>query len=152
MAWIPVFQSLPSHPKTLLGSQLSRMDNHKFVGHLIEFWLWALDVSGEDGLLPGLPFDMLGQRAGLPHRQSENFITALIECGFLNSVEGRLVLHNWSEYGGKLQSRREKERNRQREKRGSVAPTLLDVAPTLHKRTQADQIRQEQIRSDKRTM
>ena len=131
MAWLKVEQALPTHRKTLLGAQLMSMDDHKFLGHVLHFWLWALDHATDDGLLPGLPDDVLGERAGFSKRQGRVFIETLIEAGFIDKCPRGLLLHDWPEYAGKLNERREKEKQRMANKRATLHQQPANVGRTL---------------------
>ena len=132
MAWLKVDQSLPSHRKTLMGAQLAGMDEHKFLGHLVHFWLWALDHADDNGKLPGLTHDALGQQAGLSRRQATPFIQTLIEAGFLDVVGTCLLIHDWPVYAGKLNERREKEKQRSSNNRATLHQRLTNVPRVLH--------------------
>lgn len=48
MAWIAVYQSLPSHRKTLRLQALLGMRRPQLLGHLVLLWLWAVD-NAQDG-------------------------------------------------------------------------------------------------------
>lgn len=117
MAWFKVEQSLPSHRKTLLGCQLAGMDRYKYIGHLVTFWAWALDHAGDDGQLPGLPDDMLGEMAGLTRKQGRIFIESLGEAGYLETHDGRRYIHDWSHYVGRLLDKRRRDAGRKEEER-----------------------------------
>lgn len=117
MAWIKVEQSLPSHRKALLGSQLANMDRYKYVGHLIAFWTWALDHTDDDGKLPGLPDDVLGEMAGLTKKQGRVFIESMKETHLLDVTECGYVLHNWEKYAGRLLDKRRKDAGRKADER-----------------------------------
>lgn len=120
MAWLKVDQTLVGHRKVLLGSQLASMDEHKFMGHLLRFWLWSLDHADDKGMLPGLTLDVLGQQAGLSKRQGKAFIETLIDAGFLDVIGHRLMLHDWGDYAGRLNERRTKEKQRIANKRATL--------------------------------
>ncbi len=94
------------------------MDQYKFVGHIVSFWLWALDHASDDGHLPGLPFDVLGSQSGLNKKQGRVFIESLIESGFLEGNDGRLVIHDWERYAGRLNAKRASNALRQEKYRG----------------------------------
>jgi len=96
------------------------MDEHKFMGHVLHLWLWALDHADDDGILPGLPKEVLGVQAGVPRRQCKTFIDALLESGFLDVCGTRLCIHDWTVYAGKLNERRAKERDRLAGKRATL--------------------------------
>lgn len=53
MARIEIHQSLPTHRKSLAAADHLNMEPVHFVGHLISFWLWALN-NVQDGNLEGV--------------------------------------------------------------------------------------------------
>lgn len=120
MAWIELHQTLPSHRKTLRLRRLLQIRTPQAVGHLCMLWLWALD-NAPDGDLTGFGADELAEVAGWTGRDPGRFVRALAEAGFLDAgPEGALVLHDWSDYAGRLMEQREqarlrKQRQRQRE-------------------------------------
>lgn len=114
MAWLKVEQSLPSHRKTLLGAQLACMDEHKFMGHVVHLWLWALDHADDEGCLPPIERPRIAEQAGVPKRQGAAFICSLVESGFLEDDGGYLVIHDWKRYAGKLNEKRAGNAKRQK--------------------------------------
>lgn len=114
MAWLKLEQSFPTHHKTLLGAQLMSMDEHKFMGHVLTFWLWSLDHADDTGCLPPLGCDALGQRSGVPKRQATSFMESMVTAGLVEKDGAYYVIHNWPRYAGKLNERRA--RNAQRQK------------------------------------
>lgn len=127
MAWIKVDQSLPSHRKTLIASDLLGISPVHLVGHLVTFWMWALD-NAPDGYLDGTPASVIGRIAQWEGKGSD-FVDALVSAGFLESTEDGIVIHDWPEYAGKLVERRANEKQRQRERR-ALQQQPQYVAPT----------------------
>ena len=113
MAWIAVYQSLPSHRKTLRLQALLGMRRPQLLGHLVLLWLWAVD-NAQDGRLPELSGRELGAICDLSPKRAGEFISALEQAGFLDRDGQGLRFHQWEDYGGKLlESRRNAaERNR----------------------------------------
>ena len=111
MAWLEAHQSLGLHPKTRKASRLLGITRPTLLGHLFLLWWWALDYA-PDGDVTRYGADELALAAewdGDP----EQFVAALIECrfgdgaGFLERTdEGRLLIHDWWDYAGKLVQRR----------------------------------------------
>lgn len=142
MAWIEVHQSLPSHRKIKRLKRTLKIKTAQAVGHVVMLWLWALDNAPE-GRLDGLDPEDLAEAAewqGDPVK----FVDALRECGFVDEGES-LLIHDWQEYGGRLQGQRKDRaaQNRERQKRyrdkqkehnGNVTETQ-DNATTLHNTT-----------------
>lgn len=116
MAWIEVHQSLPSHRKIKRLKRTLKIKTAQAVGHVVMLWLWALDNAPE-GRLDGLDPEDLAEAAewqGDPVK----FVDALRECGFVDEGES-LLIHDWQEYGGRLQDQRKDRaaQNRERQKR-----------------------------------
>ena len=121
MAWLMVDQALPSHRKILIGAQLVSMDEHKYMGHVVHLWLWALDHADDrTGALPVLPDDMIGIQAGLPKRQARGFVESMVDVGLLRRDGHALLIKDWWIYGGKLNEKRRKDRERMQNSRATV--------------------------------
>jgi hypothetical protein len=120
MAWIPSYQSVASHRKTLRLCALLGIRPPQAVGHLHILWHWALDNAGPDGDL-GDCMDAEIAMAAMWDGDPSLFIEALIRARFLDLDEGgRRRLHNWTLYGGKVADRRRRESDRIRSSRGSA--------------------------------
>lgn len=116
MAWIEVHQSLPPHRKIKRLKRLLKVKTPAAVGHVIMLWLWALDNAPE-GRLDGLEPEDLAEAAEWPG-DPDRFMSALVECGFVDGGDDP-VIHDWQEYGGRLQDQRKDRaaQNRERQKR-----------------------------------
>ena len=131
MAWIKSFQELGNHPKLKRAARTLGICCPQLVGHLHYLWWWALEYA-QDGDLTGYTVEDIADAAGWEGDASA-FVEALVGCGvnggagFLERGEdGRLYLHDWSDYAGKLLERRATERERIRARRTCtqyVAPT-----------------------------
>ena len=128
MAWLKVEQSFPVHRKTLLGAQLMSMDPYRFIGHVLTFWLWALDHADDTGCLPPLDCEALGQRSGVGKRQAQHFIEVLTSTGFLEVDGDYHVIHNWKRYAGALNEKRARNALRQKNFRARNALVTHDGA------------------------
>lgn len=118
MAWIETHQSLRNHRKTLFASEKLSMDKHKLIGHLLCLWWWALDNADIDGNLPpGTSAKTIANAAEIPVRNADKFLKTLVEVCFVEENGGRLCLHDWYEYAGKLNLKRKANRDRMREAR-----------------------------------
>jgi hypothetical protein len=131
MAWIELHQSLIKHPKTTKAAEIIGMDRYKFIGHLISFWLWALEYADVDGNLPGnVTITMMALAAGLGEvnsslsnslgevktrrspKQENSFVQALLNCGdenqagFLEINDGHYQIHDWRDFAGRLLEKR----------------------------------------------
>lgn len=139
MAWIEVHQSLVTHRKTLAAADLLDMKPVHLAGHLIAFWLWALD-NVPDGNLNGTSPRIIAYAAQWDE-DPKRFVGALEDTGFLTrNSAGDLLIHDWHDYAGKLIERRTIERERQRQRRTNVTNINEERTPgvrsTLAQQTQ----------------
>lgn len=112
MAWIESHQELGSHPKTLKLARILGVSRAAAVGHLHFLWWWALDYSQEGNLnrFEALDIAIGGEWESDP----ETFVDALVRAGFLDQTSDGLAVHDWDQYGGRLQERRAKDAERKR--------------------------------------
>jgi hypothetical protein len=117
MAWIESHQTLREHPKTAKAAKLLGVSIAETVGYLMFTWWWALDYA-QDGDLTDYEEDIeiaIGWQ-GDPGA----FVEALANCGFgkgagfLERVDGKLTIHDWHDYAGKLVERRKMDAKRKR--------------------------------------
>lgn len=113
MPWIELHQSLPTHKKLLRLTGLLRIKPPQAVGHLALLWLWALD-NAPDGDLSALSPGELAQVCQFSPRRAGELLEALVSANLLEREGGALRIHDWADYGGKYQQKREKSRERQR--------------------------------------
>lgn len=112
MAYIEAHQALGDHYKTKRAARFLNVPTPVIIGHLMYLWWWALD-NAPDGDLYGLePWEIA--EAAQFEGDGEVFVAALLSCGrgdgegFLErGVDGRLIIHDWGQYGGKLVEKRE---------------------------------------------
>lgn len=126
MAWIESHQTLARHPKTgrlLRALGISRVEA---IGHLQFFWWWALDYA-QDGDISSFGNSEIAEACqwiGDP----DTFIHALISSGFVDQENAeKRIIHDHSDYCGKLISQRKANANRQktwRDKRKTVTLQL----------------------------
>lgn len=108
MAWLEIHQALPNHRKTLNAADALDISPVHMMGHLITFWLWALD-NAPSGRLDGISSRVIA-RAAQWEGDSEIFFKALVDAGWIDKKEDGYEIHDWSEYAGKLIQRREEEK------------------------------------------
>lgn len=128
MAWIESHQSLGKHHKTIQASVELKMDRHKLIGHLQTLWWWGLDNADIDGFLTvGTTPEMIATGAEIPKRSAEKFVKTMVKVGFIDEItekkDGKTEkftiykLHDWYQYAGKLNAKREANRERMRDSR-----------------------------------
>lgn len=111
--WIPSYASLRDHPKLKRLSRILAMERPAVVGYLHYLWWWAMDYA-PDGDLSRFTADDVADAIDWQGDASE-FMGALRSSGFVDGDQ----LHDWSEYGGKLQEKRENNAERMRNARAN---------------------------------
>jgi hypothetical protein len=145
MAWIESHQELGRHPKTARAARRLGLSRATVVGHLHYLWWWCLDYAS-DGDLSGYSAEEIAEAAAWDGDPSA-FVSALVEAGFLDRTDGRLVVHDNADYNGKLKRQRDDNRRRQRDFRDrkrdvTVTPPLRnDHVTPLHNTTEQDTLR-----------
>ena len=120
MAWIEVHTNLPRHPKTMQLQERLHMKTPTAIGHLCLLWTWALE-NAPDGRLSRMDARALAKICQVPARRAEEFLEALLACGFLDRDEQGLMIHDWESYAGRYNEQRWKHAQRQKEYRQRVA-------------------------------
>jgi len=136
MAWIESHDNLKDHPKTRRAARLLGVSVPTVIGHMHLLWHWCLSYA-EDGDLSGYDAADIAE-AVMWDGDPDQLIEALINCGpagkagFLErDAQGRLLVHDWHDYAGKLIEKREEAREagargnheRWHVQRGIVDPT-----------------------------
>ncbi len=118
--WLKVDVSIFDHPKTRRLARVLGISLEQTVGHLVRLWGWGFRLA-PDGILKNADaFDV----ADAAHfdGDADTFLDALLTCsssgvGFMERNEdGQLLFHDWNDYSGSLEVKREKERERKRKK------------------------------------
>lgn len=122
MAYIESHQSLSRHRKTLAAVSALRVDRHKLLGHLHELWWWGLDNADISGLVGHVSHEVIAEAAGWQIKDADRFVETLLSVGFMDATADGLVLHDWPDYAGKLNERREQNRERMRRARAQRKP------------------------------
>ena len=116
--WIKVDASIYDNPKTRRLARMLHITPEQTVGHLVRLWSWALRIA-PTGLLSNADAIDVAEAARY-EGDPEEFLTALMTCsstgvGFLIKDDSdRLRIHDWEDYSGALEARREKDRRRKR--------------------------------------
>lgn len=117
MAWLRVHQSLVNHRKTLAAAHDLNIPTVYLIGHLVTLWLWCID-NAPDGDLTNISSQdiaLIAQWGGDP----DLFLNAITgnettRPRFLERIQGRLQIHDWYDYTGKLIEQREANKERMR--------------------------------------
>lgn len=126
MAWIELHQGLAQHHKLRRIKRSLGVGIAQAVGHVALFWTWALDAA-PDGDLSAFELVDIAEQAEW-EGDPDTFVEALVSAGLLDREDGRLVIHDWMEYAGRLVEKRRTDAERKRMSRGR--PT--DIHATAH--------------------
>ena len=117
MLWVAVDIDLAQNPKTKNLARKLGMSIHEIMGHLIQFWGWGMKYA-QDGNISDFEAEDIADAAGW-EGNPEEFLNAMIDCGrgskcgFIEKTEKGMFIHDWDEYGGILEKKREQNRQRQ---------------------------------------
>ena len=126
---------------------LLRLRTSQAVGHLGCFWLWALD-NAPDGNLNGTSAREIAEAAEFSPRRAEEFVEALTAAGFLERDGQGLRIHDWEEYGGRLNEERRRSAQRQRRYRDSRRlPCDSNGNVTVQEKSREEETREEETRA-----
>jgi hypothetical protein len=131
MAYIESHQELGRHPKTEQVAELLSISVPAVMGHLHLLWHWALDFA-QDGDISEFSHKVIAKKA-MWDGDPDALVDALLNCGtsktkgFLErTTDGRLLIHDWYDYAGKLVEKRKANAARMREKRSSINEQYRD--------------------------
>ena len=117
MAWLEIHQELLHHPKVYRLASALGLSKYDVIGRLFAFWSWALDYADSGDITSfgaGFIADAMGW-SGDP----QALIDALANCGdeahagFIEKLDGKIIIHDWDDYMGRLLEMREKNKERQ---------------------------------------
>ncbi|WP_163855743.1 HNH endonuclease [Paenibacillus elgii] len=115
--WIESHQGLRNHPKTKRLRRKLGVDAATAVGYLHFLWWWALDHA-PDGNLQN--YDAVDIADAIDWEGDEQqLVASLLTAGFLDYDEASNAysLHDWEQYGGKLQEYRQFQASQDKRKR-----------------------------------
>ncbi len=119
MAWIEVHDNLIDHPKTLMLADLLETTVVEAAGVVIALWLWAIRYA-EDGHITKYPPGVIARACHWRHTP-DLLLSAFTQAGFVDDEGGRLVIHDWEDYAGKLLARRQSNKLRAKKARKKEA-------------------------------
>lgn len=134
MTWIRVEQSLRNHPKLRKAAKLLGLSEAEIVGRLMYLWWWAVDYAPDGDLSRYTVEDveLAADWGGEPGA----FVEAFCNCGYgkgagflERDAEGRLKIHDWQDYAGKLIERRARNAERMRQVRATPVQRTDDAHP-----------------------
>lgn len=158
--YIPAHDELTDNPKfiefvdALAASDISipaELIDYVAEGVLVRFWNWVLRLR-RMGNLTGIHRRRIARGANWPF-DPDILFDALVSSGFVDVVNSEITVHNWLLYGGKMELKRQRDREEKAEKRsrrkdvgatnGNVVATNANVATT----NDIDKIREEKTLS-----
>ena len=130
MSWIESHQELGRHPKTCRMAKQLGISRPAVIGHLHYLWWWAMDFA-QDGNVTGFDNDELAE-AALWDGNSVDFFQALACSGFIDVLQEagqdeKCVLHDWSQYAGKLAAHRKANAEKQKTWRDKQKDTVTET-------------------------
>jgi len=157
MPYIESHQELSAHPKTKRAARLLGVGIPATLGHLHMLWHWCLDYAQEGDLTQHDPADIAD--AVMWDGDPDKLLRALVDCrigngiGFLEQTDdGRLLVHDWHEYGGKYIEKRKKDAARKRDGRAAESVGTSNIRPADVQRTaRVEEIREEESREENNT-
>lgn len=151
MAWIRIEQSLVQNRKLYSLRSALRIDTAKAVGTLALLWLWAID-NARGGSLGRISDRQLAEICQFSPRRAAELREALVSSGFLDPADGDLVIHDWDDFGGRLEKRRERDRSYQRGRRradvGADSASGRDIEQNTADQNRPDKTIADQMRQD----
>lgn len=115
MAWYEAHQTLAKHPKTLRLAGLLKCERRYAVGLLHDLFSWGLDAARKDGSLPGLSADAIAIALDFTGKKGADVVSALLDSGYLETVDGTFRIHDWYDYAGKFSEQREADKQRKKD-------------------------------------
>jgi hypothetical protein len=123
MTWVRVDDDVIDHPKTDKLARLLGCSRAAAVGLLVGVWGYAARYH-QDGDLTDVELATLHRKLGWSSTglavdsplgpEMDDVRNVLVESGWADRVDGRIVLHDWGDWQGKLIERRAKDRSRKR--------------------------------------
>lgn len=130
--FIPLYFNLNTHPKFIklcvLLNQITTDDRLLLRAKLENLWLWTMQYFPL-----GIIENCTPQEIALACCWQDNpldWITALIECRFIEPVDNGFKIIQWEQYGGKYISKRQQDALRKQRTRH---PDMNDLQPSLPK-------------------
>jgi hypothetical protein len=151
MTWIPVHDTVWTHPRTLQLAELLNIPPILAAAHCIKLWHWTI-AHEEDGDLSHITDTTLAIAAGWTGKP-QALSHALREAGLISN-DGKI--HNWDKYVGPLLDQRQKNRERQtrfRLKQANSPTVTRDIpvtSPLANRHVTGLQERTEQNRTEQK--
>lgn len=156
VAWIPSHQTLRDHRKVKRAARLLNISIPTLIGHLHLLWWWALDQAPDGDVTICDALDLA--EAALFDGDPDLLIQSLVDCGgkdgfgFLERTEeGRLVIHDWADFGGRYLVKKEQTRERVTRYRARCNALVTQEKRVSNANvTHLEEIREDKNREEKR--
>lgn len=135
MAWIALYDTVRDHKKTYKAAELLKTSNAHIVGLLGCLWSWAA-TNAHDGDLTAFPVKAIASAAGW-EKSPDKFCEAMIESGWLEANDNKLLIHDWVDYAEMLMIAAEdqKQKTKRRVQRYRERKNAADVTPIIKEET-----------------
>ena len=100
------------HRKTLRLSKNLNISRREAIGLLVDLWTWGIDNADKNGLLAGLEAEDIAAALDYPRKRGDEIVNAIDDAGYIDKTSEGYVLHDWYEYCGKLNEKREDTKRR----------------------------------------
>ena len=137
MVWISMYRELLTHPKLRRFMRSSGLSRNEAAGTLFAVWAWGVDNTERDGLILEADrrdiADVVSSGSGLSDGLNPSeVVDSMVESGWIDEIEGRLYLHDWSEWQEmyyRFVDKREKDAARKRLSREVEKATAKTAPP-----------------------
>lgn len=120
MAWLESHQALDRHPKIVMLKARMRWSQNETIGFVHRLWWLVLEYAPTSGDLRALPPMVVGELLGMKESDVAKAIEHMVDVGLIDKGdEGSLFIHDWHEFGGKYQAKKDLARQRVRKHRDS---------------------------------
>lgn len=133
--YVKCFDSIREHPKMYALSEALKIPDYAAIGIIMGVSLWGARNT-KDGEITDIPPRAIADAIHWK-KKPEILLQALVDCGFIDKTnDGRTFLHEFAEYGGKLEEARQKSRESSaayRTKKNASRDhdvTIIDTSPS----------------------
>jgi DnaD/phage-associated family protein len=108
-------QTMPKHRKTIKLAKLLGISRREAIGLMCDLWTWAIDNADKYGGLHDMGADDIATALDWPFDKADFLLSALKDSEYVDQEGSRLIIHDWYDYCGKLNDKRETDRKRKAE-------------------------------------
>lgn len=132
MAWISVHEDITGGKLRELSKNLGCSQNES-IGILVRLWLWCINNADKYGRIIGASMEDIAEILNIGRSKEiepEDIVKSLIECDWLEIIDGTLYVHDWEEWQEPLytfKERKEKDKIRKRNERAAAKAARKEV-------------------------